>query len=167
LYFTDCEIGLVWSKSIEWKKTYNLLLIIEISHGIGKSLSRALNLVNGLGSTLNLVAALAGVATPLLKSSGVSLGHSFGESVGGTLNVASDIGGALHHVAALTGVTAPLLKTASSDGLGGASDHNGESDGVELHLDGLVEKELKWVDWKEWIDRKPGRRWDLCWRWMR
>jgi hypothetical protein len=65
----------------------------------------------------------------------VSLSHSFGKGIGGTLNVASNVGGALHHVATLTGVTAPLLKTAGSDGLGRTSDHNGESNGVELHVE--------------------------------
>lgn len=108
----------------------HLLLLVEGSHGLSKSIGRALDFIDGLGGTLDLEAALAGVATPLLEGSGVSIGHGLSKSVGGALDLAGDIGGTLHHVAALTRVAAPLLK---SGGLNGRCGQHGNGDGEELH----------------------------------
>lgn len=91
-----------------------LLLSVHGSHGLSEGLSSALNLLDGLSSTLDLGATLTGVSTPLLESGGVGLSHGLGEGIGGALDLGGEVGSALHHVAALTGVSAPGL----SNGLG-------------------------------------------------
>ena len=112
-----------------------LFLFLEGSHGISESVGSTLNLIDGIGGTLGLVATLTNVTTPLLKDKGKVLGHCLGESIGRALDIHGGIGGSL---AALADVATPLGESClrSSGSLDSASGENRNDDGCELHLGG-------------------------------
>lgn len=116
--------------------TLLVILFLESSEGTSESIAGTLDLIDGIGGTLGLVATLTDVATPLLKDKGQASGHGLGESISRALDVEGGIGGSL---AALANVATPLgegLAGSKSRGLDGASGDNGDDDGGELHLDG-------------------------------
>lgn len=107
------------------------LLLIKTSHGLSEGISGALNLLNGVGSTFNLVARLTGVVAPANHGLRLSLSHSLSESLGGTLNLGGDVGSTLHLVAGLTGVVTPANH---SGGGGSRSGQNSKGNSKNLHV---------------------------------
>jgi len=121
---------------------------------MGKSIGRALNIIDGLSGALGLGTALASVTTPDLKGLGMGLSQGLGERLSRALDLVGGIGGTLVHVAALAGVTAPdgnvgdlgLLRFRHGSGLDGRSSQKSDSGGEVLHFE----------EWSELIDGRRG-----------
>lgn len=112
--------------------------LLQRSHGLSKSIGRALGLPDSLGGALDLGATLAGVATPDLHGLRVGLGHRLGESLRRALELFGDVGSTLNLSAALARVAAPdgHTRLRNSSGLHGGGGSQSKGNGSELHDEG-------------------------------